>query len=439
MKITVNTFGTRGDIQPYIALSVGLRQAGHAVRIVTHHIFESFVKEYSLEFCPLHLDPRQVLINQALSELGNNTVRISRWMKENFKPALRHIFKVTLHANRDADLMLNSGLSFAGWHVAEKLDIPALAAYLWPVTPSRYLPAATGKIPPAWLPFRGALNYLSTKLSNQLFFNLMLPQVNSCRGEILDLRPMNARQYWPLDSARGSASLLYGFSPAVIPKPPDWSNNQQITGYWFLDTTEGYQPDMGLLDFLENGPPPVYVGFGSIVDHEKEAITQIVVDALRETGQRGILLGGWSELGSGDLPDFILRVDAVPHDWLFPRMAAVVHHGGAGTTAAGLRAGVPTVVVPSFGDQFFWGWRVGALGAGPKPIPRNKLTTAKLAKAIQQAVSDEAIEPNTIMPNSIRHNSIRHNTAHLSRQIRAEDGVGTALRLIETFARQGHF
>jgi len=163
------------------------------------------------------------------------------------------------------------------------------------VTPSRYLPAATGKIPPAWLPFRGALNYLSTKLSNQLFFVLMLPQVNSCRAEILDLRPMHARQYWPLDSARGSTSLLYGFSPAVIPKPPDWSNNQQITGYWFLDTAKGYQPDMGLLDFLENGPPPVYVGFGSIVDHQKEAITHIVVDALTETGQRGVLLGGWSE------------------------------------------------------------------------------------------------------------------------------------------------
>lgn len=423
MKITVNTFGTRGDIQPYIALSLGLQQAGHAVRIVTHQIFEPFVKEYGLDFYPLHLDPRQVLLNQALSELGNNTFRITRWMEENFRSALRDIFEATLTANRDAELMVNSGLSFAGWHVAEKLDIPALATYLWPVTPSRHLPATTGKIPPAWLPFRGVVNYLSTKLSNQLLFNMMLPLVNQCRKEILDLRPMKAREYWPLDSARGSTSLIYGYSPAVVPKPPDWGNNQQIAGYWFLDTQEGYRPETALLDYLEDSPPPVYVGFGSMVDHEQEAINQLVIDALRETGQRGILLGGWSELGSGDLPDFIFRVDAVPHDWLFPRMAAVVHHGGAGTAAAALRAGVPSVVVPWFGDQFFWGWRGQELGVGPKPIPRNKLTAAKLARAIQQAVSDEVI---------------KRKAAQLGQQILAEDGVGTAVRLIEAFACEGH-
>jgi UDP:flavonoid glycosyltransferase YjiC (YdhE family) len=424
MKITVNTFGTRGDIQPYIALSLGLRQAGHAVRIVTHHIFEPFVQAYGLDFYPLYLDPRQVLINQALSEFGNNTIRISRWMKEHFTSALRDIFEATLAASRDAELMLNSGLSFAGWHVAEKLDIPALAANLWPVTPSRYHPAATGKIPPAWLPFKGLVNYWSTKLANQLFFKFMLSLTNECRKEILDLRPMKAREYWPLDSARGSTPFIYGYSPAVVPKPPDWGDNQQITGYWFLDTEAGYRPETALLDFLADGPPPVSVGFGSMVEHEAEAINQLVIDALRETGQRGILLGGWSELGSGDLPGSIFRVDALPHDWLFPRVAAVVHHGGAGTTAAGLRAGVPGVVVPSFGDQFFWGWRVGELGAGPKPISRNRLTAAKLADAIQQAVGDEAI---------------RRKAAQLGRQIRAEDGVGTAVRLIEAFARQGRF
>ncbi len=424
MKITVNTFGTRGDIQPYIALGLGLQRAGYTVRIVTHQIFEPFVKEYGLDFYPLRVDPRQVLISQALSELGNNFIRITRWMEENFKSTLQDIFEVTLTANRDAELMLNSGLSFAGWHVAEKLGIPALATYLWPVTPSRHLPSTIGKIPPAWLPFKGVVNFLSTKLSNQLFFNLLLSPVNECRKEILDLRPMKAREYWPMDSARGSASLIYGYSPAVIPKPPDWSHNQQVAGYWFLDTTENYQPEAALLDFLADGPPPVYVGFGSMVDHEEEELSQIVLEALRETNQRGILLGGWSDLGTGRLPSSVLRVDSVPHDWLFPRMTAVVHHGGAGTTAAGLRAGVPSVVVPWFGDQFFWGWRVQELHAGPKPVSRRKLTTAKLAGAIQQAVSDGAI---------------RSKAAQLGQQIRAENGVGAAVRLIEAFAREGHF
>jgi len=424
MKITVNTFGTRGDIQPYIALSLGLQAAGHEVRIVTHQIFESFVKKHGLGFYPLDLDPRQVLINQALSELGNNTIRITRWMEENYQSALRDIFKVTLDACRDADLMLNSGLSFAGWHVAEKLDIPVVATYLWPVTPSRYLPPNLGNIFPDWLPFRGVLNYLSTKFSNQLFFNLLAPLVNQCRVEILGLGPMKRWEYWALDSARSPTALIYGFSPTVIPKPGDWSDNQQIGGYWFLDEEQEYQPDKDLLEFMTGGPAPVFLGFGSTVDHEGEAINQVVIDALSETGQRGILQGGWSGLGSGDMPDTIFQVGEIPHDWLFPRMVAAVHHGGAGTTATSLRAGIPTVIVPSFGDQFFWGWRVQDLGVGPDPVRRNDLTSAKLADAIQQAVIDK---------------EIKRNAAKIGRQIRAEDGVGTAVRLIETFARAGHF
>ena len=423
MKIIVNTFGTRGDIQPYIALSLGLQQAGHSVRIVTHQIFESFVKEYGMDFYPLDLDPREVLINQALSELGNNTFRINRWMKENFKPALRDIFIATLKANRDAELILNSGLSFAGWHVAEKLEIPALATYLWPVTPSRHLPATSGKISPDWLPFRGVVNYLSTKLSNQLFFNLLLSSVNQCRKDILDLQPMRSWEYWSLDSARSSTPLIYGYSPVVIPKPPDWSNNQQISGYWFLDTVEGYKPETVLLEFLMDGSPPIYFGFGSMVDREQEEISQIVINALEESNHRGVLLGGWSALGSGHLPNSIFRVDDVPHDWLFPQMAAVVHHGGAGTTAAGLRAGVPSVTVPSFGDQFFWGWRVHKLGAGPKPIPRNKLTVNNLVRAIQQVVNDD---------------NLKMKAAQIGQQIRSEKGVDVAVRMIETFARDGH-
>ncbi|MBI9046313.1 MAG: glycosyltransferase family 1 protein [Anaerolineaceae bacterium] len=308
MKITVNTFGTRGDVQPYIALSLGLQRSGHSIRIVTHQIFESFVKEYGLDFYPLQIDPRQVLINQALSELGNNPIRINKWMIENFKSVLQDIFITTLEANRGANLILNSGLSFAGWHVAEKLKIPALATYLWPVTPSRHFPAASGKIYPRRLPFKGLFNYWSTKLSNQLFFNLLLSSVNQCRKDTLDLEPMRAGEYWSLDSSQSPTPLIYGYSSLVLPKPPDWSQNQQISGYWFLDTAQSYKPETNLIDFLADGPPPIYIGFGSMVDHEKEEITQVVIDALKESNQRGIFLGGWSEFGSGDLPDFIVKL-----------------------------------------------------------------------------------------------------------------------------------
>lgn len=423
MKIVINTFGTRGDIQPYIALSLGLQKAGHSVRIVTHKIFEEFVRKYDLDFHPLDLDPREVLINQALTELGNNTVRITRWMKDQFRPVLREIFETTLVTNQDAELILNSGLSFAGWHVAEKYNIPSLAAFLWPMTPSRHLVGAVGKIPPSWLPFRGVINYYTTKLFNQLFYNLILPSVNEYRKEILELPPIKSRDYWKMDAPQSATSIIYGYSPTVVSKPPDWSDHQQITGYWFLDSTEGFKPEKSLLDFLADGHPPVYVGFGSMVDHERDKLTQIVINALRESNHRGVLLGGWGALGSGTLPDSVLRVDAVPHDWLFPRMAALVHHGGAGTTAAGLRAGVPSVIVPSFGDQFFWGWQVQKLGVGPKPIPRKRLTVEKLARAIQQVVNDSGTKTKA---------------SQVGQKIRSEKGTNVAVEMIERFARDGH-
>ena len=162
----------------------------------------------------------------------------------------------------------------------------------------------------------------------------------------------------------------------------------------------------------------MYVGFGSMVDHERERMTRLIVDAVGVARQRAILLGGWSDLGSTELPDSIFRVDSVPHDWLFPRVAAVVHHGGAGTTAAGLRAGLPTVIVPFTVDQPFWGWRVHELGVGPNWILRKKLTAENLAAAIDQAVHDQAMA---------------RRAEEFGRMIRAEDGLGAAVHLVEGF------
>ena len=419
MRITINAFGSRGDVQPYVALGKGLREAGHEVRLSTHRIFEAFVLEHHLDFFPMEGDPRQVLLTQAVAELGNNPFRVNRWIAENFRPALEEVFRATLGAAQGADLLLNSGLSFAGWHVAEKLGIPSIGAYLQPLMPTRAYHNISSPPPPAWLPFKGLYNVASTKFTNQSFFNMLRPPVNACRREVLDLPPLSAAYYWKLDSPSARVPMIYGFSPSVIPRPPDWSDYRQIAGYWFLDGAQKYEVPTELAHFLESGPLPVYVGFGSMVDHEREAMTRLVVEALGGAGQRAILLGGWSELGSGHLPDTIQRVDFVPHDWLFPRVAAVVHHGGAGTTAAGLRAGVPTVVVPFFGDQPFWGWRVRELGVGPKWIPRKKLSAGKLAAAIQQAVNDPAMI---------------QRAEELGHRIRAEDGIRAGVQLVEHFA-----
>jgi sterol 3beta-glucosyltransferase len=217
--------------------------------------------------------------------------------------------------------------------------------------------------------------------------------------------------------------MIYGSSSSIVPKPPDWGDHQQIIGYWFLDSAEGYQPEDTLLDFLSDGSPPVYFGFGSMVDHEQDELTRIVLNALNESNQRGVLLGGWSGFSSGTFPDNVMQASAVPHDWLFPRIAAVIHHGGAGTTAAGLRAGVPSVIVPSFEDPYFWGWQVHKLGVGSEPIPRKKLTVGKLARVVQQVVNDD---------------NIKTKASQVGQIISSENGVDVAIGMIERFARDGH-
>jgi UDP:flavonoid glycosyltransferase YjiC (YdhE family) len=213
---------------------------------------------------------------------------------------------------------------------------------------------------------------------------------------------------------------LYGFSTHVVPRPTDWDESVHVTGYWFLEGSADWHPPDELAAFLTSGPPPVYVGFGSMGALESGDTAGIVLEALRLAGQRGVVLTGAGEGIRHKTPDNILAVGTVPHDWLFPRVAAVVHHGGAGTTAAGLRAGVPSVLVPVFADQPFWGRRVADLGVGPEPIPHCRLAAERLARAIGLAVSDEPM---------------RRRAAELGRAIRAEDGVSRAVRLVPSLTQ----
>jgi UDP:flavonoid glycosyltransferase YjiC (YdhE family) len=214
--------------------------------------------------------------------------------------------------------------------------------------------------------------------------------------------------------------ILYGFSPSVIPVPSDWDDNIHVTGYWFVDEADDWTPPPALVDFLESGAPPVYIGFGSLSNRNPEETADLVIRALKLTNQRAILLSGWGGLHKTDLPESIFMINSIPHSWLFPRVAAVVHHGGASTTAAGLRAGVPSVIVPFYGDQPFWGRRIAELGVGQNPIPRAKLTSERLASAIQQAVTDKGMH---------------ERAAILGEKIRAEDGIARAAEVIQQLER----
>jgi sterol 3beta-glucosyltransferase len=209
--------------------------------------------------------------------------------------------------------------------------------------------------------------------------------------------------------------VLYAFSPAVVPRPSDWRKGCSITGYWFLDKPD-WIPPQTLLDFIQAASPPVYIGFGSMSERDPQALSELLIRALRLAGQRGVLLSGWADLPKENMPDDMYVIESVPHDWLFPRMAAVVHHGGAGTTAAVFRAGVPNIAVPFFGDQNFWAGQVWRLGTGPRPIPRKRLTAENLAQAIKQAVSSAPIQ---------------QRAEALGEEIRREDGVARAIEILE--------
>lgn len=419
MRITILAVGSRGDAQPYTALGAGLQAAGHDVRIATHAVFRDLVAGRGLDFALIRLNPQEMLkqeAGQAWMEAGKNPVRFVRHMAQAFAPLLHEMLTDCLHACEGSDAILISPLAIGALPVAEKLGAQAMLVSLWPNMPTRSAPSLYAPKLPFGGPLAETYNRLSYDLAalpKRLFGRPIWQAINRWRGEVLGL-PAESPAQLRRRMLAGEWPLLAGFSPAVCPPPSDWPSFVHVTGYWFLDAEPSWQPPAALADFLRAGPPPVYIGFGSMAGRNPEARTQIAVEALARPGRRGVLLTGWGGLHGQALPDSVLAVESAPHDWLFPQMAAVVHHGGAGTTAAGLRAGTPSVIVPFFGDQPFWGRRVAELGVGPAPIPQKQLSAARLAAAIQAAAGEQ---------------DMRRRAQELAQQIRAEDGIGRAVAL----------
>ena len=299
--------------------------------------------------------------------------------------------------------------ALAGYHIAEKLGIPGVLSLPVPLfSPTRAFPSP---ILPPGLDLGGPLNKLSHRLVVALTTAPYRKLVTTWRRETL-LMP-------PADDERllGGKPVLriYPYSPHVLPVPPDWDDSTAVTGYWFLKPDPTWQPPADLVAFLDNGAAPVYIGFGSMAAPDAARTTAIVLEAVQKAGVRAVLASGWGGLVGSALHANVFALESAPHEWLFPRMAAVVHHGGAGTVAAGLRAGKPTVVCPLFGDQPFWGHRIHTLGVGPKPVPLKRLTVDGLAQAIHLAVTDEGM---------------CRRAETLGGNIRAENGVVKAVDLI---------
>ena len=421
MRIAIIAPGSRGDVEPYVALGRGLKQAGFDVRLVTSLDFESFVRANGVEFWPVEGNVQDIAQSsdmRAAMEGGNFLTVLSRMAKEAQRGAVA-LATGGAAACREADLVISgpAGL-FIGIALAEKYSIPLAQAYYIPFTPTNAYPSFLVPRLPLW---PGALNRLSYHLARQMMWQAFRPADGVARREVLGLPP--ARFAGPFNArCLTQAPVLYGYSPAVIARPPDWDRRTHVTGYWFLDGDDDWRPPATLQAFLEAGPPPVCVGFGSMSSRDPRQAADLVLHALEMSGRRAVILSGWDGVRGVDLPETAYAVESVPFTWLFARVAAVVHHGGAGTTAAGLRAGVPSVVVPFFGDQPFWGRRVAELGVGPEPIPRQQLTAERLARAIRTAVTD-------------REMGVR--AAALGAKIRAEDGVGRAVEAIQDFAARG--
>ena len=415
MNIAIIALGSRGDVQPYIALGQGLKQAGHAVRLVTHQNFEILVRSHGLEFWTMRGNVQDVVESPEMRELlekGNFIAITMRTAKEAERAAVQWA-EDGLAACQGMDLLIAGiGSLFISLALAEKLNLPVLQTYLVPFTPTKNFPSA---LLPQSLKLGGAFNRLSHQLTKQMLWQGSRSSDTLARQQVLGLPP--ASFFGPFDSVHlKGLPALYAFSPSVIPAPTDWSADSLITGFWFLDSANDWTPPSDLLKFLESGPTPLYIGFGSMTTRKPEETTNLVIQALKETNQHAILLSGWGGLHKQDLPDSIFMSDSIPHAWLFSHVAAVVHHGGAGTTAAGLRAGIPSIAIPFFADQPYWGQRIAVLGVGPTPIPRKQLTAERLAHAIQIAVTDQAM---------------RQRASELGKKIQAEDGVARAVEIIK--------
>jgi UDP:flavonoid glycosyltransferase YjiC (YdhE family) len=417
MHVTILTLGSRGDVQPFIALGIGLKQAGYKVKIASQTTFESEIRSRGLDFALMSGNPKEGLEGaegQAMLKT-KNPIDFVRRMGDLLEPIMETVLIDSWQACQGTDAIIGGGFPFWGFDIAEKLGIPFYYAYLTPGYPTTAFPNAV--TPPHLEKLGSIYNRFSYTLTNLLFWQFFRKPINQFRNNILNLAATGIRENAFTKMEDAKVEYLIGCSPSVTLKPKDWPNRVHLTGYWFLDAPDDFIPPADLVEFLKAGSPPVYIGFGSMAGEEAQNIAEIALAALAKTQQRGIFLSGWGGAKNLDLPDTVFQIDNIPHSWLFPQMACIVHHGGAGTTAATFRAGVPSVIIPFFGDQQFWAYQAAKLGVSPAMVNRNNLTVDSLAQAIKNAVENQ---------------SIREKAAILGEKIRCENGVKQVVEIFDS-------
>ncbi|MBN2004797.1 MAG: glycosyltransferase family 1 protein [Anaerolineae bacterium] len=407
MKIAMLAFGTRGDVQPFVALGLGLQSAGYQVILATQYRFYDQVTSAGLSCAPINADVR--LPSQKSVTTGRlSPIAVYRLTRHYMQQALNEMWDVC----RDADALI-----FSDWGrlpavpIIEKLHIPALMILTHPQQ-MQFLYRETHV-------FGSPLAPWVSQLRKQILWQFVVRGLmNMWRRQTLQLP---AAPFWGNEQLlkEWKTPVFFAHSPTVFPKPATWPDWFHVTGYLFLDQAGNWTPSPALVEFLSAGPPPVLIGFSSMSNRKVKNLADVLLNALSMAKQRGIILTGWSKIGTSfSMPKDVFATDMAPHDWLFPQVAAVVHHGGAGTTAAGFCAGIPQVIIPFALDQPFWAWRVAELGSGPPALAPGVLTAERLAQVITHGVENPAI---------------RACATDLGTRIRAEDGVGNAVTLFEQY------
>lgn len=390
MNIVIIVSGTFGDIVPHVALAKGLKAAGHDVTLAGGKNFKEFVEGHGITFFGTSSDYETVMKSEKGREILRKKGDITpRRMRSHILPPKFNEFVDAWIASQWADLIIGHHMIVGLLDIAQALDVPLILSTVMPIlTPTHEFPSVPMK--PAL--FGRFYNRLSHALYRFMQIMTFEQQINRWRRQILSLPPrplfreIFTREFHDLNGR--VIPILYHYSPTVLPRPLDWPDSSYISGRLLLKEADPWEPPNDLLEFLESGPPPLYIGFGSMTLWDPEHVMDMIRDALSITGLRAIIAKGWGGMNIEN-NNSLFSLSYAPHEWLFTKVCAVIHHGGSGTTDAGLRAGLPTMVCPFFMDQPFWAERVKSLGVGPSPIPQEKLTVSSLVKGMRELTENE--------------------------------------------------
>lgn len=409
LHISIVAYGTWGDVRPGVALGLALKDAGYGVRLIVTQDFGEWVNDVGLDVHLLPLNKHEIM-QRVSSE--TNPFRAMLAVHQEIAPALLKAGRSLIAVAHDTDaLLVNEWLLGIASGIAETHQLKLINMALQPSIKTRVMPIATMPALPNWAPFRETYNLFTYVVAYYSRWWSYVRIANSLRKNLLNLPPLSPQGYLHLLTRTPSITMV---SRHVVPRPTDWEDHRHLTGFLFYDDADWHAP-AELEKFIHAQSAPVYVGFGSMHDRRPDETTHLIIDAIARTNRRAVLYSGWANLGRLDLPETIYRLDYAPHSWLFPRMAALVHHGGAGTTAAALRAGIPSVPIPHSGDQPFWSKRLHQIGAGTVPLPRSRLNAVDLADRITTAVDDP---------------QLRRRADILGAKIRAENGAAAIVSAI---------